>query len=90
MEGWRGCPFPSSATASTSAKTQIRATTARGLEEEVGVVVEVGAVEEEGEEVVELVAVEQPVLVVQEHLEEELAVEQGQAVWWPPQPPQGQ
>ena len=54
-------------------------------------VVEVGAVEEEeGEEEVELVAVEQPVLVVQEHLEEELAVEQGQAVWWPPQPPQGQ
>ena len=54
-----------------------------------GVEVEVGAVEEEGEEV-ELVAVEQPVLVVQEHLEEELAVEQGQEVWWPPQPPQGQ
>ena len=52
MEGWQGCPFPSSATASTSAKTQIRATTARALEEEVveGMEVEVGAVEEEGEE----------------------------------------
>ena len=47
------------------------------------------AVAEEGEEVVELVAVEQPVQVVQEHLQEELVVEQGQAVWWPPQPPQG-
>ena len=63
MGGWRDFPSLSSATVLTSARTQTRTTTARDQE-----AAEVGAVEEEVEE---LVAVDQPLEVVQQPQEEE-------------------